>query len=166
MNLETLNPAEKGKGCRDFSRRPLLSHTRLRAVQSAAMRIRCFFVVIALLSVFACNHKNDSAWSAGDLYSVANGNGTFGIVKILVVEPDAVHVRIYKQKFLTRPASVDPHSLTLGSINDKDGMGIGHLPLSRATFASWQPILLCHDTVTEEELDGYRLWKAGSGKTF
>jgi hypothetical protein len=88
------------------------------------------------------------------------------VVKILVLEPEAVHVRIYKQTFLTRPASVDPKSLTLGAIDDKDGFSIGHLPLSRQTFASWDPVFLSQQSVSDEELEGYKMWKDASGKTF
>ena len=110
--------------------------------------------------------KTSEMWRAGGLYSVANGNGKFGVVKILVLEPDAVHVRIYKQTFQTRPASVDSQSLTLGGIDDKDGFSIGHAPLSRTTFAAWQPVFLSQQSVSDKELDGYKLWKEGSGKTF
>jgi len=100
------------------------------------------------------------------LYSIDNGDGEFGIVKIIVLEPQAVHVRLYKQKFAIRPVSIDAKSLTLGSIDDKDGFGIGHLPLSRNEFESWEPIFLTQQSVSQEELDGYEMWKQGSGKTF
>jgi len=109
---------------------------------------------------------NSEGWRAGGLYSVANGNGRFGVVKILVLEPDAVHVRIYKQTFQTRPASVDPQSLTLGRIDDKDGFSIGHAPLSRTTFASWDPVFLSQQSISDKELEGYKLWKEAPGKTF
>jgi len=75
------------------------------------------------------------------------------------VEPETVHIRIYKQKFATRPASIDPQSLTLGSIYDTDGFGIGHLPLSRSEFKSWKPIFLSRESLSQEELDGYEMWK-------
>ncbi len=105
-------------------------------------------------------------WHPGGLYSIANGNGKFGVVKILVLEANAVHVRIYKQTFRSRPTSVDPKSLTLGGINDKDGFSIGHMPLSKETFASWQPVFLSQQSVSENELEGYKMWKDAPGKTF
>jgi hypothetical protein len=74
-------------------------------------------------------------WHAGGLYSMREDNGQFIGAKILVLEPEAVHVRIYKQRFSARPTLVDPASLTLGGIDDKEGFSIGHLPLSRRTFA-------------------------------
>jgi len=132
-----------------------------------SQRLLASVIVLALL-ILACNGKNSASqdWQPGALYSTSDGDGKFGVVKILVLERDAVHVRVYKQKFPSRPASVDPRSLTLAGINDKDGFGIGHLPVSRATFASWEPVFLSQQSVSSEELDGYKMWKEGSGKTF
>ncbi len=134
------------------------------------MNIRFYLILLIGLALFAtaCDPKEDpmDKWRVGGLYSVANGDGSFGVVKVLVLEPDAVHVRIYKQKFANRPTFVDPQSLSLGGIKDRNGMGIGHLPLSRTTFASWQPFFISQQTVSDEELDGYKMWKSGSDKTF
>jgi hypothetical protein len=38
---------------------------------------------------------------AGDLYSIETGDGTYSIVKILAVDDDAVHLRLYKNRFPT-----------------------------------------------------------------
>lgn len=124
-------------------------------------------ISIALL-MSACNrstHVSDNL-VAGALYSTDDGKGQFGVVKILVLEPDAVHVRVYKQKFSSRPVSVDPASLTLGKLGDKDGFSIGHLPLSRPTFASWQPEFISQQSVMDSELEGYRTWKEAKGGVF
>ena len=66
----------------------------------------------------------------GGVYSTDAGDGKFGVVKILKVESGIVHVRVYKNKFATRPESVKVDELSLGTINDKDGFGMGHLPIS------------------------------------
>jgi len=141
-----------------------------RVAPVSPMNIRGSLILLTSLALFAsaCDRKESPVddWRAGGLYSTANGNGKFGVVKILVLEPDAVHVRIYKQTFPTRPTSVDPKSLTLGQIDDKQGFSIGHLPLSRKTFASWQPVFLSQQSVLDSELEGYKMWKEGSGKTF
>lgn len=60
-------------------------------------------------------------------------------MKVLAVDEDAVHIRVYKERFSTRPATVDTDGLTLGSIDDADGFGVGHLPLTHEEFALWQP---------------------------
>lgn len=104
-------------------------------------------------------------WEPGGIYSISNG-GDFGVVKILAIDPDAVSIRIYRERFPNRPDSVDPSTLTLGRIGDPAGFGIGHLPLAPRDFALWFPVHLTTQPVTEEELEGYRYWKESGGGTF
>jgi len=94
----------------------------------------------------------------GAYYSIIDDE-TFSIVKVLKLEAEIVHVRIYKQHFPQRPRSIDPAALTLGTIHDKDGFGMGHLPLRLATFMESEPIFLTHAELKPEELEGYNLWK-------
>ena len=79
-------------------------------------------------------------------------------MKVLVVDDEAVHIRVYKERFEHRPSAVDPDRLTLGSIDDTDGFGVGHLPLAREEFMRWEPELLGTAEVDDEELEGYRMW--------
>jgi len=94
----------------------------------------------------------------GAYYSIVDGE-TFSIAKILKLDPEIVHVRIYKQHFQQRPRSIDPAALTLGTIHDKDGFGMSHLPLRLVTFLNSDPIFLTHTEVTPQELEGYNFWK-------
>ena len=94
----------------------------------------------------------------GAYYSVIDAE-MFSIAKVLKLEPDKVHVRIYQQHFAERPRSIDPSALTLGTIHDKDGFGMGYLPLRLATFMNSEPMFLTHAEVTPQELEGYNLWK-------
>jgi hypothetical protein len=94
----------------------------------------------------------------GAYYSIMDGDD-FSIARVLKLEPEIVHVRIYKQHFPQRPRSIDPAALTLGSIHDKDGFGMGHLPLRVATFLDSEPMFLTHTEVKSDELEGYNLWK-------
>jgi hypothetical protein len=94
----------------------------------------------------------------GAYYSIVDGE-TFSIAKILKLDPEIVHVRIYKQHFPQRPRSIDPAALTLGSIHDKDDFGMSHLPLRLVTFLNSDPIFLTHTEVTPQELEGYNFWK-------
>ena len=98
----------------------------------------------------------------GAYYSIVDGE-TFCIAKVLKLEQEIVHVRIYKQQFPQRPRSIDPAALTLGTIHDKDGFGMGHLPLRLPTFLSSEPMFLTHAEVTLQELEGYNLWKESAG---
>jgi hypothetical protein len=86
-------------------------------------------------------------------------------VKILVLDPDVVHLRMYKEVFPWRLNSVDPSTLTLGKLGDEK-FGIGHLPMSPETFNSWEPVLLSQQSISEEELEGYKLWKQANGGVF
>ncbi|HET9363350.1 MAG TPA: hypothetical protein VFP71_00025 [Candidatus Angelobacter sp.] len=94
----------------------------------------------------------------GSYYSIVDGD-TFSIAKILKLEDDVVHVRIYKQHFPQRPRSIDISALTLGTINDEDGFGMGHLPLRLATFQESEPSFVTYSQIKPEELEGYNLWK-------
>jgi hypothetical protein len=98
----------------------------------------------------------------GGLY-VTCSKKPYGSLKVLKVEGEIVHVRLYKNKYEEIPARIDPRSLELGTIHDKDGFGIGHLPLSYETFASWQPQFMQHTLVEPEELEGYEAWKESKG---
>jgi hypothetical protein len=94
----------------------------------------------------------------GAYYSIMDGDD-FSIAKVLKLEPEIVHVRIYQQLFQQRPGAIDPGALTLGTIHDIDRLGIGHLPLRLATFIDHEPMFLTHAEVEPEELQGYNLWK-------
>ena len=87
------------------------------------------------------NYRLPDGLSAGDICSIENGSGGFGIVKILALEPGAVHIRLYKEKFASRPDFIDATGLSLGTVHDEDGFGIGHLPLSARNFAQWEPMI-------------------------
>ena len=98
----------------------------------------------------------------GGLY-VTKSENSFGILKVLKFEDEIVHVRTYKNKFKDVPGQVDPSTLSLGTIHDKEGFGIGHLPMSLETFNSWRPQFLQHALVEAEELEGYEAWTESKG---
>jgi hypothetical protein len=98
----------------------------------------------------------------GGLYIVPSED-RYGILKVLKVEDDIVHIRLYKNKFTEVPGRIDTSTLTLGTIFDKDGFGMGHTPLSLRTFISWRPQFLQPGLVGPEELEGYEEWKRANG---
>jgi hypothetical protein len=107
-----------------------------------------------------------SPWKEGGIYSIDNGNGSFGIVKILKLDPGIVHVRVYRNTFPFRPFAINTHELTLGRVDDPQGFGMGHLPMSEASFRSWNAALLAETAVSQEELEGYNMWKQAGGGVF
>jgi hypothetical protein len=74
-----------------------------------------------------------------------------------------VHIRLYKNFFATRPTIIDQSKLTLGTIDDPDGFGMGHLPVSRDQFRAWHPVFITKTAVQKDELEGYELWKESNG---
>lgn len=99
----------------------------------------------------------------GDICSVKRTDSGFGVIKILAIEQHVVHIRKYKNRFAERPSEVDTRQLSLGTIHDPDGFGVGHLPMSAAGFSSWTPSRICRQEVTDEELEGYRYWLEDQG---
>ncbi|MEI6221913.1 MAG: hypothetical protein WCP97_04035 [bacterium] len=106
------------------------------------------------------------AFQEGGLYSIENKNGTFAIAKLLVLNDKAAHIRIYKNRFDTRPTIVDPATLELGTTAGSKDYGIGHLPFTRVSFFISDPHFIMQTKVTDEELDGYREWEKAKGGLF
>lgn len=106
--------------------------------------------------IFGCS---TTSYKPGDIYSVDDGKGKIGIVKVLVVEPGVIHLRIYKNKFDSRPQTIDTKELSPGRLGEEGGFGIGHIRLDINGFKDWGPELLTTEKVNEDELDGYNIWK-------
>jgi hypothetical protein len=124
------------------------------------------FLAVAIIAIGVVTSRNSRVqYHPGEIYSVQDRDG-YKVAKILAVDSIAVHVRLYKNSFPNRPHSVDVNTLTLGSIHDADGFGIGHLPITAATFSSWLPMLITRTVVTQEELEGYEEWKKSKGGAF
>ena len=121
--------------------------------------------VMNLLRGLVCPSEK-SLHVEGGIYSIDNGDGNFRAMKILKIERNIVHVRVYKNKFPSRPDSIKLDQLSLGKVADTDGFGMGHLPVSKQEFAAWKAVLLTKSTVKAEELEGYRYWKEAGGGVF
>jgi hypothetical protein len=119
---------------------------------------------IALIWYFG-RRETSPAWEIGGLYSVRDSERGFRVAKVLAIDPGVVSIRMYKQTFSERPSNIDPAKLSVGSINDTE-FGIGHLPLDPPTFSSWEPRFLLGSSLTDEELEGYRMWKESGGGAF
>ena len=109
---------------------------------------------------------NPTPWLPGQIYSVRRDPISFALVKILAADSDAVHVRLYKHTFPIRPELGSTALLTLGALDDADGFGIGHVPLAHDAFQTWEPVLVRVETVTDVELEGYRIWLEYHGGVF
>jgi hypothetical protein len=139
------------------------------------MKIRPQIKFLILLSLFSmaanCFSTSDpdleNKYKPGSLYSVTapgQDNG-FNIVKVLAVTKGIVHVRLFKNQFQTRAdaAGAASSTLSLGGIDDPEGFGIRHLPMDRETFEKLKPEFIRQESVSEEELQGFKDWKAATG---
>lgn len=97
-----------------------------------------FILLICIVLGLAtnCGKPAGPVLEAGDVYSVTTGDGDFAVVKILVYEDGIAHIRLYKNKFVERPTNIDVTTLSLGSIGDAEGFGIGHLAIQESELRS------------------------------
>ena len=96
-------------------------------------------VVLAVAIIFVARRKSSPPFDVGGIYSINDGTGRYGVVKLLAQADGICHVRLYRQRFSTRPATIDVASLSLGKFGDPDGFGIGHVPLYKDGLFGWDP---------------------------
>lgn len=94
----------------------------------------------------------------GGLYATQDKDGSYRIVKMLVVDEFAVHLRIYANRFKAIPTQVRSSELSAGRFGSPEGFGIGHFPVAREGFALGERVLVGRESVSYDELDGYRIW--------
>ncbi|MCW1776771.1 hypothetical protein NB693_20325 [Pantoea ananatis] len=94
-----------------------------------------------------------------DAYATSRQEGGYVLLKILKLDADGVHVRVYSNVYPVPPKAVDTSTLYLAGDNrhDDEPLGMGHLPISRASFAGWDLHFVQQSSVTAEELEGYRI---------
>lgn len=104
----------------------------------------------------------------GGLYSIPAENGGHRVLKILKVDLVGVHVRYYSNQYDQAPIKIDESTLYLVGVDRKpdEALGAGHLPISKMSFATWGVRFVQQSTVTEDELDGYRMWREAEGGYF
>ena len=118
-----------------------------------------FLFIFILIMTLSCGNQTDKI-KAGSICTIEDGEGKFGVVKVLVINDQEAHIKLYKNKYDQRPAKIDIKTLSLGSIKDKEGgFGIGHIPIERKGFDNWKPISVGFEEVTKEDLVGYEMWK-------
>jgi len=136
--------------------------------------MKYIITIIGAILVFGCGKRtnNDNqlmkvnVTDVGALCSVNSGEGDFGVIKVLACDEQTIHIRLYKNKWSDRPASVESSELSLGSIFDPGGSGLGHLPISIAEYKSWVPTVIRKEEVADDELEGYKMWKDAGGLSF
>jgi len=102
---------------------------------------------------------------AGQLVSVIAEDG-IAVAKLLVIDRQGVHMRLYAQRFPARPTQEDLPPLDTAPLTPETPFSIGHMPLTYRSFAAWLPEVICGSSVTQEELEGYRMWQEAPGGYF
>ena len=104
----------------------------------------------------------------GGLYANQFDDGMYIIIKILKVEEDGVHVRMYSNVYESVPKNIDESTLYLAGMDKRpnERLGVGHVPVSARSFRTWKIVFIQQSTVTPEELEGYQEWKQAGGGYF
>jgi len=87
----------------------------------------------------------------GGLYAGKKPDGSGYIISKVLAVDFAVHVRIYREEFVELPPELGSARLTVA---------VGHAPMSVGGWDHTQ-VLLGRETVTEDELAGYRHYMGG-----
>jgi hypothetical protein len=118
-----------------------------------------------LTSLFGRSRPN---WAEGGLYYTRRKDGSYSVLKILKIDDQGVHVRLYSNQFAEPPKKVDETTLHMAGLHQKpnENLGIGHMPISKKSFVTWHATFVQQCTVSEEELDGYKVWLDDKGGYF
>ena len=111
---------------------------------------------------FPPEHAEGTSFRVGGIYSFREDEHTFIAGKILAVDKTTLHLRLYRNTFETRPTEDDVAHLTMGSLDDAEGVGVKHFPMGISSFLQLKPLFLAQDSVRELELHDYFQWKQGS----
>lgn len=108
------------------------------------------------------------AWVEGGLYATRREDGSHAVLKIFKADARGVHVRTYGNAYPQRPARIDEAALYMAGIHDGDGehFGMGHLPVSHASFSGWGAVFVQRSIVAADELEGYEMWREAGGGYF
>ena len=129
-------------------------------------RLQTALLTMGLLSaLLGCGN---AAWKEGGLYYTQNNDGSYSVVKILKIDELGVHVRHYSNQFPNPPTNVPENTLYLAGVDHKPGeqLAMGHLPLSKKSFERLKPVFFQQSKVSDEELEGYKIWLDEKGGYF
>ena len=129
-------------------------------------RITITLIAMGLFSsLLGCSR---SKLMEGGLYHTRNENGSFSVMKILKLDEQGVHVRLYSNQFSTPPTKLEASSLYMAGMDRKpnETLGMGHAPLSKKSFEGWKTTFFQQSTVKDEELEGYKMWLGAKGGYF
>ncbi|MEM7478946.1 MAG: hypothetical protein AAF483_28520 [Planctomycetota bacterium] len=123
------------------------------------------FCMMMVLFVFGCidlqSGKTDITPSrivVGGLYATKWDDGKFRIIKVLALDSETAHLRLYAEKFDRVSETIDSEQLTLGDVFGDGPVGLGHFPVAKSSFFNEERQFLKKEEVKESELDGFRTY--------
>ena len=131
------------------------------------LRVIAFVMMVLISALTGCSNK-PSGLKEGGIYAFQNSNGSYSVMKLLKVEGGGVHIKIYSNQFDSLPTKVDESTLTIVGLNHKENetLGVADMPIKYDAYANYKATFVQQGTVTDEELKGYKTWKAADGKYF
>lgn len=104
---------------------------------------------------------------AGTYFSNAETEFGYRIGKVLISDEWGVHICLFSNHYLRRSEKVKPEELYMDSKEDNPKrFGIIHITLLYTSFKNAEPEFIMNETVTEIELEGYKIWKNEKGCYF
>jgi hypothetical protein len=127
---------------------------------------RSHLIIPSLISLILGCSK--SGWKEGGLYYSKNDDGSYMVLKILKIDEQGVHVRLYSNRFASPAKGLDESKLYMAGVDHKpdESLGMGHAPFSKSTFENSHPIFIKVVGVKPEELEGYNMWLEAKGGYF
>lgn len=119
-------------------------------------------------TALAVSQTSCAEWIEGGLYATPQENGSYHVLKILKRDGNGVHVRIYSNVYKSLPEHIDEATLYMAGADRKDDepLGMGHLPISNESFASWGAVYIQQSEVKPDEMEGYEYWREAQGGYF
>ena len=125
-------------------------------------QLRLAILLLAAAATLGCKRSEsgpiEEPIKVGGLYAEARDDGKWNVVKVLAIDERVVHLRLYANTFDQQPTEINAAELTLGDASAPAEMGIEHLPMAKSGFLDTHALIQVVP-VTDDELEGYRLYK-------
>jgi hypothetical protein len=123
-------------------------------------------IVMSILSFFGC--ASEPGLKEGGIYATAGESGGYTVLKILKIDDHGVHIRLYSNVYESFPESIDESALYMAGVDRKpnEALGMGHAPISKQSFSTWGARFIQQSSVSDSELEGYKMWLEASGGYF
>lgn len=122
-----------------------------------------------LRSIFSASEEQDVAdVTEGGLYLTPHEQEGYTVLKVLKIDNDGVHIRTFSNLFHDIPKVIDESTLFMAGMGaDEDTpMGMGHTPISHSSFITWGLHFVQQSAVSEDDLEGYKMWAEANGGYF